>query len=45
MVGDERERGLLGLDRVAAGEAQADRSVAVEQAIDLLVLGLLGIAG
>ena len=40
VVRDQRERGLLGLDRVAAGEADADVGEA-EQAVDLVVLGLL----
>src|SRR5689334_14961094 len=40
MVGDDRDRRLLGLDRVAAAQPQADRR-SVEEAEDLLVLGLL----
>src|SRR3954454_1213412 len=40
VVGDERDRRLLGLDRVAAAQPQPDRGC-VEQAEDLLVLGLL----
>ena len=39
-MGDDRQRGLLGLDRVAAGQRQADAR-RVEQAEDLLVLGLV----
>ena len=44
VVGDDRQRRLLGLDGVAAGQPQADRR-RVEQAEDLLVLGLLGAGG
>ena len=44
MVGDDRERRLLGLDRVAARQPQADRG-RVEQPEHLLVLGLLGARG
>src|SRR5919112_184299 len=40
VVGDDRDRGLLGLDGVAAAQAQADRR-RVEEAEHLLVLGLL----
>src|SRR3954449_9735544 len=40
VVGDDRDRRLLRLDRGAAAEAQADRR-RVEEAEDLLVLGLL----
>src|SRR3954447_13507417 len=40
VVGDDRDRRLLGLDGVAAAQPQADRG-RVEQAEDLLVLGLL----
>src|SRR4051812_16943150 len=40
VVGDDRDRRLLGLDRVPAAEPQADRR-RVEEAEDLLVLGLL----
>jgi hypothetical protein len=41
VVGDDGQGGLLGLDGVAAGEADADVGQA-QQARDLLVLGLLG---
>src|SRR3954464_11597162 len=40
VVGDDRDRRLLRLDRVAAAEPQADRR-RVEEPEDLLVLGLL----
>src|SRR6185295_14114858 len=44
VVGDDRDRGLLGLDGVAAAQAQPDRG-RVEQPEDLLVLGLLRARG
>ncbi len=40
MVGDDRRRGLLGLERVAAGERDPDLGE-VEQAVDLDVLALV----
>src|ERR687889_737324 len=40
VVGDDRDRRLLGLDGVAAAEPQPDR-LGVQEAEDLLVLGLL----
>src|SRR5688572_2099927 len=44
VVGDDRDRRLLGIERVAAAEAQADRR-GVDEAEELLVLGLLGHRG
>src|SRR3954454_1594031 len=44
MVGDDRDRGLLRLDGVAAGQSQADLSRLHERE-ELLVLGLLGHRG
>ena len=44
VVGDDRHRRLLGLDRVAVGEGHADLLEA-EQAPDLLVLGLVRAGG
>ena len=44
VVGDQRERGLLGLGGVAVGDVHADVGEA-EQPLDLQVLGLLGHRG
>jgi hypothetical protein len=44
MVGDDRDRRLLGLDGVAARQRHPDL-LEVEQAPDLLVLGLVGAGG
>src|SRR5262245_48350078 len=44
VVGDDRHRRLLGLDRVAARQRQAD-PLGAQQAEDLRVLGLVGAGG
>src|SRR5215208_4257903 len=44
VVGDDRDRGLLGQDGVTAGEGHSDL-LEVEQAPDLLVLGLVRAGG
>src|SRR5215218_2483190 len=42
VVGDDRQRRLLGLDGIAARQPQPDALRRFEQPVDLLVLGLLG---